>query len=375
MTITDATPGASIYFTTDGSTPTTASAPYTGPVTLAVNATLQAMATSPGFAQSAVASGAYTITAGGSPPPGALALGYNTLLWRTIPQLSDVSLTPTTTMSALYAGSLTNLSNTSGSLTLAYDGTTGAGVSTQRNNSTGAAGTLAHLQAATGFYVQVKFQLSTNDVDHWPAFYLEPSSHFEAPPTDQLAGAATGFEAWMEVDVVEAGFSVGPLSTVINWRGFFNEALTFTAPPTGTSGTVTSWPGTTNSFEVTFSDGETRTVNLIQGSGTLASWTPALTGTPTVHANASYGKTQYNNYGALAAIDWTQPHVFGVSIDPVAKKVQNWEDGVATFAKDISGFPAQFLADNYFAILDVVSHGAHVPFNMVVSSVEAWGPP
>ena len=316
---------------------------------------------------------------GGSPPtvpPGAAALGYTKLLWRITPTTADVSPNPTP-LTALYSGSPgANLTNTGGALTLVYDGTTGAGVSTQRNNLTGTAGTLAHLSGATGFYVQCTFKLSSNDVDHWPAFYLEPSSHFDAPPTDQLAGAAPGFEAWMEVDVVEGGFSTGPLSTVINWRGFFNKALVFSAPPTGSGGTVTSWAGTTDSFSVTFSDAEVRTVNLIAGSGTSATWTPALTGTPTVNATASYGKTQYNNYGVLGSIDWTQPHTFGVSIDPVGKAVQNWVDGTATLLKDISGFPAQFLTvDNYFAILDVVSHGAHVPFDMVVSSIEAWGPP
>jgi uncharacterized protein (TIGR02217 family) len=307
-----------------------------------------------------------------TPPPGAVALGYTRLLWSIVPALGDVSPN-STPLTALYASSLTNVTNTGGLLTLVYNGTSGVGVSSQRQNSTGTAGTLAHLRAATGFYVQSTFKLSSNNADHWPAFFLEPSSHFAS--TDQLVGAPAGYEAWMEVDVVEAGFSTGPLSTVIDWKGYFNKALTFTAPPTGTSGTVVSWPGLTNSFHVTFSDGQTRFVHLIQGSNTLATWTGALTGTPTVNATASYGNTDYNNYGALGAIDWTQPHVFGVSIDPVAKRVQNWVDGVATFAKDVSGFPAQVLTtDNYFVILDVVSHGAHIPYNMVISSIQAWGP-
>jgi hypothetical protein len=309
---------------------------------------------------------------GATPPPGALALGYTKLLWQIAPQVSDVSLT-STPLTALYGGPSASLSNAGGALTLTYDGVHGAAVSTQRQNSTGTAGTLAHLQVSTGFYVQCKFKLSTNNADHFPAFYLEPSSHFSV--TDQLVGAPAGFEAWMEIDVVEAGFAPGPLSTVINWRGYFNQAVTFTVPPTGTSGTVASWPGLTGSFPLTFSTGQRKTVNLIQGSGTLATWTGALTGTPTVNATASYENTDYNNYGALGAIDWTQLHVFGVSVDPIGKRVQNWVDGVATFAKDISSFPAQFLTDNYFAIVDVVSHGAHIPYSLTISSIEAWGPP
>jgi hypothetical protein len=312
---------------------------------------------------------------GATPPPGALALGYTKLLWQISPQLSDVSVTPTAAMTALYSSSNTYLSNTGGSLTMVYNGTAGAAnVTTQRQNSTGSAGTLAHLQPSTGFYVECTFKLSNNSGDHWPAFYLEPSSHFDN--TDQLVGAPAGYKAWMEVDIVEGGFSVGPLNSVINWRGYFNHAITFTAPPTGTSGTIASWPGLTNSFPVIFSDGQIRIVNLIQGSSTLATWTGALTGTPTVNALANFGNTTYNNYGALAAIDWTQPHTFGASIDPVGKFVHNWVDGIAAFSKDISGFPPQFwTTDNYFAILQAISHGAHVPYNMIVSSIQAWGPP
>ncbi len=59
--ITDATPGASIYYTTNGSTPTTASTKYTGPITVSVTETLKAIAIATGYTQSTVASATYTI--------------------------------------------------------------------------------------------------------------------------------------------------------------------------------------------------------------------------------------------------------------------------------------------------------------------------
>lgn len=62
VTITDTTSGASIYYTLDGSTPTPLSTPYTAPVAVPSNATLQAMATAPDFLNSPVASGTYTST-------------------------------------------------------------------------------------------------------------------------------------------------------------------------------------------------------------------------------------------------------------------------------------------------------------------------
>jgi beta-glucanase (GH16 family) len=65
VTITDATTGASIYYTTDKTTPTTSSTKYTKPIDVPVSATIQylkAIATAPGFSPSAVASAKYTIT-------------------------------------------------------------------------------------------------------------------------------------------------------------------------------------------------------------------------------------------------------------------------------------------------------------------------
>jgi len=61
VTISDSTAGASIYYTTDGSTPTTASTKYTAPVSVGSTSTLKAIATAAGFSTSAVASAAYTI--------------------------------------------------------------------------------------------------------------------------------------------------------------------------------------------------------------------------------------------------------------------------------------------------------------------------
>src|SRR6267143_1693207 len=58
---TDSTPGATIYYTTDGSTPTTSSATYSGPLTVTTTQTLKAIAAASGYAPSAVASATYTI--------------------------------------------------------------------------------------------------------------------------------------------------------------------------------------------------------------------------------------------------------------------------------------------------------------------------
>ena len=62
VTLSDATSDATIYYTTDGTTPTTSSTKYTGPITVSSTETLEAIAVAAGDTNSAVASAAYTIT-------------------------------------------------------------------------------------------------------------------------------------------------------------------------------------------------------------------------------------------------------------------------------------------------------------------------
>jgi len=71
--ITDSTGGATIYFTTDGSTPTTASAIYAAPIPVATTTTLQALAIASGSTNSSVASAKYTINLPAAPALAAIS--------------------------------------------------------------------------------------------------------------------------------------------------------------------------------------------------------------------------------------------------------------------------------------------------------------
>jgi chitodextrinase len=99
VTISDSTSGGTIYYTTDGTVPTTASTVYTMPISVSSTETINAMAAAPGLNNSTVAGGSYTIQGVGTGNIGFIQGNYAT------PQTSPTSVTVTYT-AAQAAGDL-----------------------------------------------------------------------------------------------------------------------------------------------------------------------------------------------------------------------------------------------------------------------------
>ena len=93
--INEAAAGATIYYTTNGSTPTTSSTNYSGPITVNANETLQAIAAGTNYTNSAVASAAYTIAPVLPTPSFSVAAGTYTTA-------QTVAISDTTTGATIY---------------------------------------------------------------------------------------------------------------------------------------------------------------------------------------------------------------------------------------------------------------------------------
>jgi Chitobiase/beta-hexosaminidase C-terminal domain/FG-GAP-like repeat/Bacterial Ig-like domain (group 3) len=94
VNIYDITPGATIHYTTNGTAPTTGSAVYSGPIVVAANETIRAIATTPKLTTSVTAAAAYSIGKVVATPTFSLAAGSYTSAQST----SITDITPGTTI-------------------------------------------------------------------------------------------------------------------------------------------------------------------------------------------------------------------------------------------------------------------------------------
>ena len=220
VTISCSSPGtASIYYTIDGSTPTTASTPYPGTINVPASCTLKATAIVAGFGQSAVGSAAYTITLG--VPAGATALGYTQAQFNFAPQVSDIALNATQWAAGTFkfankmysdaglGASASGYSMQQGVLALLNQGNNvygsiGTMVSQMPNKTAGA---LPYLVSSAGWYVEWHEAIDVIVTNRDETLFLMPQEQ-----------GANGNLAYLELDVQEGAYQSGMFSTIISWK-------------------------------------------------------------------------------------------------------------------------------------------------------------
>ncbi len=164
VTISDTIAGATIYYTTNGATPTTASSVYSSAITIPATPakeTIQAIAVATGYANSSVASAVYTMT---SPPATATVVGAD-VGWMT--QLESMGYTWTDTTGA--SGSALQILKNHGVNTIRIrtfvNPTITSGVLGVGNDNQAGSIALAVLANSMGFKIEIDFHLSDTWAD------------------------------------------------------------------------------------------------------------------------------------------------------------------------------------------------------------------
>lgn len=132
------------------------------------------------------------------------------------------------------------------------------------------------------------------------SFYLDRvTPTYQLQPLDLVAPGFRGINTVQAGSLLDPAYCITASNAVIDTAGRLaarqgvvstigTATATFTVPPTGTGGTLTSvWLPATGIYATTFSDGETRAAQYTNGSAAVT-WLSALTGAPTVTASVTF---------------------------------------------------------------------------------------
>ena len=252
VTITDATPGATIYDTTDGTTPSTSSPQYTGPISVSASSTVQAIAVLQGVL-SAVASSVLTITP--AHPPAKLAF-----LQQPSSALTGATISPAVQVQVEDAdGNL--VANATNAVTLALTAGTGLGGTLTATAQNGIASFSNLTVSAAGNYTLLATSTGLTSATSAAFTVTTPVKlAFLVQPSNALTGAAIS-------PAVEVAIQDADGNTVTAAANPVTIALTSGA---GLQGTLTATP---QKGVATFS---TLSVSA-PGSYTLSATSPGLT--------------------------------------------------------------------------------------------------
>ncbi len=265
VTISDTTPGATIYYTTNGTTPTTGSSVYSGAITVSSSETLDAIATASGYTPSPVATAAYTINLAAAATPTFSVSGGTYSSSQTV-TISDTTpgatiyyttngSTPSTS-SSVYSGAITVSSTEALEAIATASGYTTSAVATAAYTINGTVQiTLGTSPAGLSFSVDGTTYTSAQTLS-----WTVGSSHSIATTSPQTNGGTQNtYASWSDSGAIS--HSVTAPSTATSYTAVFGTSYQLTTaanpsadgtvtPPTGTyyaAGTVVNLTATPNS--------------------------------------------------------------------------------------------------------------------------------
>ena len=308
-TITDATSSSTIYYTLDGSAPTVASTPYSGPITVSKSETINAIAVATGYANSAVATAAYILNLPPAPlPVFSPAAGTYTSIQNvtisdsasgaTIYYTTDGS-TPTTS-SPQYATPINvAATQTIKAIATATDSSTSAIASATYTINLPAAATPA-ISPNGGTFTSTQTVTITDSTPAATIYYTLNGSTPTTSSAQYTAPISVDASETVKAIAIASGYSVSPIASA---------AFTFTQPAAATP-VISPAGGTFNSAQtVTIMDSTPNSAIYYTTDGTTPSTSSTkYTGTITVSAsetiNAVASATGFN-LSAVASESFT----------------------------------------------------------------------
>jgi hypothetical protein len=303
VTINDSSTGASIYYTTNGTAPTASSTLYTGPITVSVTETVEAMAIEAGYTNSAVASVLYTIAPAVSAPTFSLATGTYTT-----PQtvnISDVTAGATIYYTTNGTTPTTSATKYSGAITVSTTETLEA-IAVEAGYTNSPVATAAYainpvlpiptLSPVAGTYTTSQ-SVTISDATAGTTIYYTTNGTTPTTSSSKYTGAITvSTTETLEAIAVETGYTNSPAATAA-----YTITSTLPAPTFSPAG------GTyTTSQSVTISDATAGTTIYYTTNGTTpttmsSKYNGAITVSATETLEAIAVETGYTNSPAATA--------------------------------------------------------------------------
>jgi N-acetylneuraminic acid mutarotase len=272
VTLTDSSPGAAIYYTTNGTTPTASSTLYSGAITVSSTETIEAIAVASGFSNSAVATGTYTINLPAATPVIAPAGGtYTSAQSVTITDATagatiyyTTNGTTPTASSTVYSGAITVSSSETIEAIAVASGFSNSAVASATYNINLPAAATPVISPAAGTYSSAQ-SVTITDSTAGATIYYTTNGTTPTAASSVYSGAITvSASETVEAIAVATGFSASAVATQAYVIQVVAPSYTLAANPS--SLTIKSGSSGTTVITVTPTGGFTGTVNFSCGT-------------------------------------------------------------------------------------------------------------